>query len=149
MDVDELSESDHNKLVSENISCNSSEQKYHDWMALIQKKNSSFSSLHLDQLMVPGSHDSGSQQMNVPQSINGAYQTQFRNVFEQLCAGVRYLDLRIGIEFDEINGDEIDVSALENMDIFKIRTFAKQIELPMYLVADRTSVDAFKDAILH
>jgi hypothetical protein len=69
-------------------------------------------------------------------------------VFQQLCSGVRYLDLRIGSEGKIDNQSEIDVETIRKMDLPNIRNYAKKINLPLIMVSDVTNVDSYREAII-
>lgn len=116
-------------------------------MSELVLSNEMFAKLHLIEIIVPGSHDSGSQDMSVPNSIKDLQQTQFKTVFQQLCSGVRYIDLRIGSEPKIFGPNEIDTDSLNDMDLSKIKKYAERISLPITMVADDTKVEAYLKAI--
>lgn len=67
-----------------------------DWMANVRRNKPSWGALTLDKLFLPGSHDSGTFNM-VDVGIPNVYnQTQSLGFAEQLDAGVRWVDFRVG-----------------------------------------------------
>lgn len=77
-----------------------------DWMGNVLRDKPSWGALTLDKLFLPGSHDSGTFNM-VDVGIPNVYnQTQARGFVEQLTAGVRWLDFRVGYYPSYENGKE-------------------------------------------
>lgn len=79
----------------------------------ISKNN--FDKLSLKQLIVPGTHNSGTYQLNLKskstdpnfpkilnKTVNKWAKTQNLTIYEQLCSGARYLDFRIKKENDKL-----------------------------------------------
>lgn len=72
-----------------------------DWISFYN-----FNTLSLKQIVVPGTHDSGTYQLNLKskssnfpkilnKTINKWAKTQNATIYEQLCLGARYLDFRV------------------------------------------------------
>lgn len=80
--------------------------------------------------------------MSVRNNIKELYQTQYKTVFEQLCSGVRYLDLRIGSEEKISNPSEIDIDSLHDMNLSKIKKYAERIGMPATMVTDDTKIES-------
>jgi hypothetical protein len=77
-----------------------------DWMGNVLRDKPSWGALTLNRIFLPGSHDSGTFNM-VDVGIPNVYnQTQARNFLEQLKAGVRWLDFRVGYYPAYENGKE-------------------------------------------
>lgn len=67
-----------------------------NWMANVYRDHPAWGNLRLNQIFLPGTHDSGTFDM-VDRGIPNIYnQTQTLNFVRQLNAGVRWLDIRMG-----------------------------------------------------
>ena len=77
-----------------------------NWMANVYRDHPAWGSLHLNQIFLPGTHDSGTFNMvdiGIPNVYN---QTQELTFVRQLDAGVRWLDIRMGYYEAYENGRE-------------------------------------------
>ena len=63
-----------------------------NWMSLLDEN------LRLNQVSIPGTHDSGTHYVAFIKSIHA--KTQSLNIKEQLEHGIRYLDIRLSIDND-------------------------------------------------
>jgi len=65
-----------------------------NWMGYVN------GNLKLNQINIPGTHDSGTYHIETKELID-KFQTQEKNITEQLESGVRYLDIRLGYVIDD------------------------------------------------